>query len=280
MGNAVAQPANFFNAIDAVIVCTGVALFARWLLSTSLGREALARSKPRRNCMALSLPFGIFLLWLSLQFTAVLFGDGRSWQSLFVRNVVGVVTSLATVGVMLAVAQLAFARGIKGLGLRLRTIPQDLGGAFVTLLAVWPLVLAAMGMTMRITRMRFGPDYQIPQHEALKMITATPAVPLLVILVVMAVVVAPIVEEMLFRGLFQTMIRSHLQRPWLAIIVTSLLFAAIHVDWSHWPSLFMLALGLGYSYEKSGSLLRPIFMHAMFNGISIAAVLTQGAPGA
>jgi membrane protease YdiL (CAAX protease family) len=44
---------------------------------------------------------------------------------------------------------------------------------------------------------------------------------------------------------------------------------------SHGPSLFVLALGLGYTYEKSGSLLRPIFMHALFNGINVAGVLTQ-----
>jgi len=44
---------------------------------------------------------------------------------------------------------------------------------------------------------------------------------------------------------------------------------------SHWPSLFILALGLGYAYERSGSLLRSIFMHALFNAINIAGVLTQ-----
>jgi len=279
MSDAVAQPANSITAVEAVIVGLGVALFARWLLTTSLGRDALAHAKPRRNSMTLYLPFAMFLLWFSLQFTVLLVGDNTSWQGLFRRNVVASVTSLITVGVMLAAAQLAFARGIRGLGLRLKTIPRDLGGAFATLLAVWPLLLAAMSLTMRITRMRFGPDYQIPQHEALKMITASPAPPLLAILIVMAVVIAPLVEEILFRGLFQTMIRSYLERPWPAIVVTSALFAAIHADWSHWPSLFMLSLGLGYSYEKSGSLLRPIFMHALFNGISIAAVLTQGPGG-
>ncbi len=47
-------------------------------------------------------------------------------------------------------------------------------------------------------------------------------------MIVLAVVVAPVVEEMLFRGLFQTMIRSYLGRPWPAIAITSLLFASIH----------------------------------------------------
>ena len=83
---------------------------------------------------------------------------------------------------------------------------------------------------------------------------------------------------MLFRGLFQTMIRSYLGRPWLAIAITSVLFAFIHADPEHWPALFVLAMGLGYSYEKSGSLFRPIFMHAMFNGLTIVAALLESAP--
>jgi hypothetical protein len=83
---------------------------------------------------------------------------------------------------------------------------------------------------------------------------------------------------LLFRGLFQTMIRSYVGRPWPAIAIASILFAVIHQDAEHWPALFVLALGLGYSYEKSGSLLRAIFMHAMFNGISIVAVLAESPP--
>lgn len=275
VSNGVEQPATSITVLDAVTVLSGVALFARWLLSTSLGRDALAHSKPRRNRMVFYLPFAMLVMWFLLQFTALAVGDAKSWQGLFQRNLVGCAASLVTVGLVLVVAKLDFARGIKGLGLRLKTVPRDLGLAFLTLLAVWPLVLAAMGLTIMVTRMWYGQGYQIPQHEALKLLSESVAVPLQVLLAIMAAAVAPVVEEMLFRGLFQTTIRSYLQRPWPAIVLTSLLFASIHEDISHWPSLFVLALGLGYAYEKSGSLLRSIFMHAMFNGINIAIVLTQ-----
>ena len=42
-------------------------------------------------------------------------------------------------------------------------------------------------------------------------------------------------------------------------------------------ALFMLAMGLGYTYEKSGSLLQPIFMHALFNGVTVASALAEQA---
>ena len=49
----------------------------------------------------------------------------------------------------------------------------------------------------------------------------------------------------------------------------------VHSDLAHWPALFVLALGLGYAYEKSGSLFRPIFMHAMFNGIAMLSTMAS-----
>jgi hypothetical protein len=280
VSNGVEQPIRAFTVMDAVPVIGGVALFASWLLSTSLGRKSLAGSKPRRNCMAPVTPILLFTAWWlggALMQSAVsgIAPNVERWQALFLNQLAYSVASLGTVVVVLILARLDFARGLNGLGLRLKTVPKDLGLAFLTLLAVYPLVEATMRLILWIMQELSGQEYKIPPHQALKLITENPAVPLQVLLVVVAVVVAPVVEEVLFRGLFQTTIRSYVQRPWPAIVLTAVLFAAIHEDKSHWPSLFVLALGLGYAYEKSGSLLRSIFMHAMFNGIAIAMVLTQ-----
>jgi membrane protease YdiL (CAAX protease family) len=39
------------------------------------------------------------------------------------------------------------------------------------------------------------------------------------------------------------------------------------------PALFTLAVCLGLAYEKSGSLLVPMIMHAVFNAVSIAGIM-------
>jgi membrane protease YdiL (CAAX protease family) len=280
MPSGAEQPTNSLTVMDVAIISSGVALFAWWLLRTSLGRASLAHSKPRRNSLAPLAPILLFIVWLvgvgSLQSLAYTFTNHLArWRVLFLSQTVYSIASAGIVGVILVLARFSFARGVKGFGLRLRSAPRDLGLALVTLLAVWPLILATMRLTILVTRLFYGPQYQVPQHEALKLITEYPAVPLQVILVIVAIVIAPVVEEMLFRGLFQTTIRSYAGRPWLAIFLTSILFASIHADPSHWPSLFVLSVGLGYAYESSGSLLRSIFMHALFNGISVVAVLTQ-----
>jgi membrane protease YdiL (CAAX protease family) len=51
---------------------------------------------------------------------------------------------------------------------------------------------------------------------------------------------------------------------WLAIIVTSILFAVIHPLWSA-PIIFILSLMLGYVYERTGNLWAAVGLHAMFN---------------
>jgi len=59
----------------------------------------------------------------------------------------------------------------------------------------------------------------------------------------------------------------------LGIILTSLLFAAVHAP--QWPApvgLFFLALVIGTVYHRTGSLIAAIFLHATFNGLSTLAM--------
>jgi membrane protease YdiL (CAAX protease family) len=111
------------------------------------------------------------------------------------------------------------------------------------------------------------------QHMALENLVSTNQWPLRLSIVLSAVVIAPLVEEMLFRGFIQSLFRSVLNRPWVAIFCASTFFSVSHANAEHWPALFVLSLGIGYAYEKSGSLWRPIFMHVLFNGIMVFSFL-------
>jgi membrane protease YdiL (CAAX protease family) len=62
-------------------------------------------------------------------------------------------------------------------------------------------------------------------------------------------------------------------RLFLANLAVSLLFAAMHA--AVWPSpipLFLLSLVLGLLYQRTGSLIAPITLHAVFNGISTVLI--------
>lgn len=271
------QLVNLIETAD-LINLVGLGVLAAWLIRTSLGRRSLVRSRPRRNSMTPLTPFIPFAVWLLgayLLFSLVtavsgpLGDEGKAVAS----NLVFCAGAILTIGLILPLARVHFARGLKGFGLNPRTIPRDIGAAVATLLAVWPLVFAAIVLTTAVGRAVKGRDFNIPRHEELEVMAEFPTVWVRLLVVAMAVVVAPLLEEMLFRGLLQTVVRTYVGTPWPAIAIASVLFAVVHADAEHWPALFVLAMGLGYAYEKSGSLFRPIFMHALFNGMVLAAAL-------
>lgn len=87
--------------------------------------------------------------------------------------------------------------------------------------------------------------------------------------IVAVVIMAPIIEEMLFRGA----IEGHLLRKWKnpvwSIVVSSLLFGLVHGNPAQIPFAFVLGLALGWVYYRTGSLLPGILMHFINNGSAV-----------
>jgi len=92
-----------------------------------------------------------------------------------------------------------------------------------------------------------------------------------------AVIVAPASEEIIFRGfLFRGWARSD-RAAWPAIVVISVLWAALHVqyDWTGILQIFIIGLFLGWMRWRSGSLLLTILLHALFNLEGMAETIVQ-----
>jgi membrane protease YdiL (CAAX protease family) len=81
---------------------------------------------------------------------------------------------------------------------------------------------------------------------------------------VLGVIVAPAAEETIFRGYIYGVLKRY-AGPAAAALINALLFAAMHLNASSLPALFVLALCFTLAYEATGSLLVNIFMHAFFN---------------
>jgi membrane protease YdiL (CAAX protease family) len=260
------------------ILAAGILLFSAWLLDTGLGRRSLALARPRRNWMGPLAPLGVFVIWIGppelVKFATRSLTEGLpDWRALLWDNLLMTASGMITAGLVLSYAHFRFARGLKGFGLRRRGLLRDFGAACATLLSVWPLVLAMLLLVTWVGRTTQGGEYEIEAHPGLQQLAEHPRPALILVIVLMATVVAPLSEELVFRGILQSLLGSHTRRPWFAIVATSLLFAMVHGNPTHWPPLLILSLGMGYSYEKSGSLWRPIFMHALFNGVTVASNL-------
>ncbi|MDR3273755.1 MAG: CPBP family intramembrane metalloprotease, partial [Puniceicoccales bacterium] len=89
---------------------------------------------------------------------------------------------------------------------------------------------------------------------------------------IMVVILAPIMEELIFRGGLYRAFRSNLSRR-SAAILTSAIFATLHFNLVSLLPLYVLSFLLIKSYDRFGSVLIPISIHAAFNCNSLLLIL-------
>jgi len=178
--------------------------------------------------------------------------------------------------------------------------PYD--GRFVALsvLISTPITIAVLALAVRLARARFAEYLALSWPPARYVVTATvwlvgliaagdallyfsgrplvtpfqeqsyttaAAEGWLPLMLAAAIVIAPASEELLFRGfLFRSWARSD-RMAWPAIVVISLLWAALHVqyDWTGILQIFIIGLFLGWTRWRSGSTLLTFGLHALFN---------------
>jgi membrane protease YdiL (CAAX protease family) len=100
-----------------------------------------------------------------------------------------------------------------------------------------------------------------------------------VLFLLVATLLVPAAEEVLFRGGLFRYLRTRMPR-WVAIASTSVLFGALHVQWSDHMGglasllpLIVLAATFCIAYERTGSIVTPIVAHALFNLNMIVLVI-------
>ena len=134
------------------------------------------------------------------------------------------------------------------------------------------LVLISMVLALLTSQLIQALGDQVEPQKLVTLIAEESAkkenIPTLIFFVVMAVVVAPIAEEILFRGILYPAIKQ-IGYPRLAAIGTALLFALFHVNLLTFASLTVVALGLIALYEFTDNLLAPITAHAVFNASNL-----------
>lgn len=97
--------------------------------------------------------------------------------------------------------------------------------------------------------------------------------------VVAAALVAPLCEEVLFRGLLEGGLRTSWGRT-AALWGTSLVFAAVHFSLFAFVPLLALGLILGWLRQTTGSLAPSIAFHALFNSVSLLLLgIVEKGPG-
>ncbi|MCX6904203.1 MAG: CPBP family intramembrane metalloprotease, partial [Verrucomicrobia bacterium] len=143
-------------------------------------------------------------------------------------------------------------------------------GALAILVVLPVAFLLGHVSEMALTRLGMKPELQL----AVKMLQRSPPLGQLLFYGAGAMLLAPVAEEMLFRGILYPTLKQSGHRQ-LAMWVTSMLFASTHTNLMAFVPLTFLALVLTWLYERTGNLLAPIATHVLFNTVNFALLVIQ-----
>lgn len=76
-------------------------------------------------------------------------------------------------------------------------------------------------------------------------------------------------EEVYFRSGLQNILTRWIRNPWIAIIITSIIFSIIHVSYYGFLVRFSLGIVLGLLFYYSKNIWLPIIFHFLFNGLQV-----------
>ncbi len=119
--------------------------------------------------------------------------------------------------------------------------------------------------------------WQPQEQQAVHALRMTNAWSNRLLLAALAIVLAPVAEEIVFRGVMYPAIKQA-GFPRLALWGVSLLFACVHFNLVTFIPLLVLALVLTALYERMDNLLAPIAAHALFNALNFGMLYLLDRP--
>lgn len=92
-------------------------------------------------------------------------------------------------------------------------------------------------------------------------------------IIILTSLMAPLLEEILFRGIIQKGLINGGMKPMNAIVLSAFIFALFHMNPWQFVGAFLLGLVLGLVYYRTQSLLMAILLHAFNNFISSLMII-------
>jgi membrane protease YdiL (CAAX protease family) len=191
---------------------------------------------------------------------------------LFVQPLLGVMV-VALVVVAVRRSGLAVAEYLALVWPRLRDVLRGIGWGVLAWFAVIIIILSIAGVMYALGKTPAHPN----SFHTFNEIAGVGRLPFLISLWLLLLVVAPIAEEILFRGFFYRGLIGPLGTA-STIMLTSIVFGLLHkygFGWDRVVAITALGLLLGWLRYRTGGTTVPIIAHATLNFIQ-ACILTVG----
>ncbi|HYE32810.1 MAG TPA: CPBP family intramembrane glutamic endopeptidase [Methylomirabilota bacterium] len=152
-------------------------------------------------------------------------------------------------------------------GFGFRTFPsRALRLGVISSLLIIPIALLINGVCVYVYQKFAG---EVSLQPAVKVLEETNSLVEQAGFALLAVIGAPIVEEVLFRGILYPLVKQR-GFPRLALYGSAVVFAAVHGHGLTFLPLAFLGVALAVLYESADNLLAPIAAHAIFNAANFA----------
>ena len=152
---------------------------------------------------------------------------------------------------------------------RWRPLAPTLGRSFQYLLMVLPLVSFTAWLQQQIWPDPGG------SNPLLEMVLNNRSSLGLLCFAFTAVVLAPLFEEVIFRGVLLPVVARDLGARW-GVVISAAIFAVAHLSLGELPALFVLGLALGWLRLSSGRLSASVWLHSFWNGFTFTNLLLLG----
>lgn len=258
--------------IDAGVQTSGVLLLGAWLWRVvqkppdatdsqlNLNSATPSRATMFDAAMALLVYFmSISALLLAFR-AAGISSSNDAAPDAPARQWVDILSKVIACGFMLSFYVVGAAKGITA-----RRALQLSGVAAATALIAFPICFVQLYGAKTLWRW-FAPDAIQPIHPVLEAMRQQQlGFGAIALLAFAAVFMAPLSEELFFRGVLLDGLRAQLKRPWTAILISSVAFASIHGQPQDQFPLATLGAMLAYLRLRTGSLTACVLAHALFN---------------
>ncbi len=270
----------FLLGLVALLVLAGLVASGKW-------KPALELTADSHVMLVLGETFALWMgVYLALTVGAA--AVGSMLPDAF-ASIGGLLLSIVAMGGSLVVLAFPRMRGVSAADFRAaiglhtgRGLLREVGAGVACYVSAVPILVAGgiIYFILTLIAQAFGGEQTSPSHPAVEMLGGASVVEVL-LLFVLASVMAPIVEEIAFRGFLYGHLRgavaprARFVSAAIAAIVSSVIFAAIHPQGLMFiPALGGLAVGFCLYREVRGSLIAPMVAHGINNAFTLALGLS------
>jgi membrane protease YdiL (CAAX protease family) len=179
---------------------------------------------------------------------------------------------LPVLGLFGLMLRLAKVYGNELFGFSWKKAPALLGLSVIFYLAALPLLWVCSAL-YQILLHHFGCDLFLQDIAAILTVPAPWLVRTALFFII--IIVAPAFEEIVFRGILLPFMVRRIGF-WPGMLLLSVVFGGMHLHLPSFLPLFLLSVMFSLAYARTQSLLVPIGMHIVFNGVTVALLLLIG----